>query len=253
MSLAGRYIKKIIPLRYYNSLISLKKFLCSIPYTGFSFECPCCGGHFRKFLTYGDPPRMNAQCPRCEALERHRILWPFLMNKTNLFKEQLKILHIAPEYSFQKILKSLPNLDYLSADIESSLAMIKFDLTGIPFNDNTFDVIICVSVLEFVKDGARGMKEICRVLKPGGWAILNSLMDYKLDLTKEFYSDSKLTDSVTLNNDSLARIYGRDYIDKLKEAGFVVEEIDYCSELGNKIVNRYALSSIDRIYLCVKK
>ena len=42
----------------------------------------------------------------------------------------------------------------------------------IPFDDNTFDAAMCNHVMEHVNDDIKAMSEIHRVLKPGGWAIL---------------------------------------------------------------------------------
>ena len=70
--------------------------------------------------------------------------------KTNLFMSKLKFLHIAPEYCFIKIFKSMENLDYITADLVSPWADIKMDVHDIPFEDNSFDVVICNHVLEHV-------------------------------------------------------------------------------------------------------
>lgn len=71
----------------------------------------------------------------------------------------------------------MPNLDYVSADIESPLAMVKMDIMEIPCKDDLFDVILCYHVLEHVADDRRAMGELLRVLKPGGWAILQVPID----------------------------------------------------------------------------
>ena len=82
------------------------------------------------------------------------------------------MLHVAPELCFIKRFESLPQLEYLTADIESPLANIKMDIHDIPFPENTFDIIFCNHVLEHVQDDKKAMSEMLRVLKPGGWAIL---------------------------------------------------------------------------------
>jgi len=144
----------------------------TIRYFGLRFKCPCCDGCFRKFLFFGAKPRPNARCPRCGSLERHRLLWLYLRNKINFFSDHLKVLDIAPIHFFQKKCKKLKNLDYISADISSPIAMIKMDITDINLHDNQFDCIICYHVLEHILDDEKAMRELFRVLKPGGWAIL---------------------------------------------------------------------------------
>jgi SAM-dependent methyltransferase len=96
------------------------------------------------------------------------LLWLYLKNKTNLFTSNLKVLHVAPEPIFQKIFKSMPNLDYISADLNSPYAMLNIDVTDIPYEECLFDVILCSHVLEHVKDDGKAIREFHRVLKPGG-------------------------------------------------------------------------------------
>lgn len=49
---------------------------------------------------------------------------------------------------------------------------------NLPYNDNVFDLVWCWTVLEHVKDYSKSIKEIIRVLKPGGWAFL-VMPDYR--------------------------------------------------------------------------
>ena len=103
-----------------------------------------------KFLTYGRRNRPNAKCPYCGSLERHRFYQLYLKEKTNFLTAQLKVLHFAPEPFFQSFCQSLSNFDYVNVDLNSPLAMVKVDITDIPFDDDMFDVILCSHVLEHV-------------------------------------------------------------------------------------------------------
>ena len=106
-------------------------------------------------------------CPRCGAQERHRALWLYMRERTDLFsRPQLSILHWAPEYALQRSLRSLPNAAYVSADIEGGEALQHMDMTDVPFKDGAFDLIVCVHVLEQWRTTA-AMREMARVLKPG--------------------------------------------------------------------------------------
>lgn len=127
-------------------------------YIGTSFFCPCCGGHFHKFLPAGVQQRPNAKCPRCFSLERHRLILLYLKNKTNFFTDNLKVLHFSPNFSLQRIFKSMPNIDYISADLYSSTVRIKIDITNILYKYNTFDVILCSHILEHVIDDQKAIK-----------------------------------------------------------------------------------------------
>ncbi len=164
--------KRILPWETYKKIKCKIKFIYRFYYFGTKFRCPICGCRFRKMLSFGTNLRPNAKCPSCFSLERHRLLWLFLKEKTNFFSDQLKILHFAPELVFDNIFKSMPNLDYITADISSEIAMVKMDITRIPQQKNTYDVILCFHVLEHIVDDRKAIRELCRVLKPGGWAIL---------------------------------------------------------------------------------
>src|SRR5262245_8029413 len=107
------------------------------------FYCPCCGSYSTSFLPFGLVPRPNAMCPACYSLERHRALWLYLQDQTSLFTENLYVLHFAPEEAFRRAMASLPNLKYVTADIEPGRAMLAIDITQIPFGPGTFDVILC--------------------------------------------------------------------------------------------------------------
>lgn len=244
-------VKALIPKKYKPGASQI---YFNLLYMGNRFICPCCNGHFRKFLPAGVKPRPNALCPRCGSLERHRLLWLYLRDRTNLFSNNIiKVLHFAPEHILQDLLSSLPNLDYISADLDSHLAMVKMDITNILYEDNSFDVILCSHVLEHVIDDQKAMKELFRVLKHGGWAILQSPIDIKRNKTFE-------DPGIVLPEDrervfgqcDHVRIYGLDYKDRLEKAGFTVKVDGYVRELGVNIIQKYGLMKDEDIYFCTK-
>ena len=225
----------------------------SLWYAGDQVFCPCCEGHFRTFLPFGAQRRPNAICPRCLSLERHRLLWLYLKNKTNLLSSNLKVLHIAPEYLLKKSISALSNISYLSADLQPHEAMVQMDITDIQYEDNAFDMILCSHVLEHVPNDAKAMRELCRVLKPGGWAILHVPLDPKLDKTLEGSSDLSLAERERLfGHHDHVRMYGRDYKDKLEQAGFTVKVDRYAQELGSDQSKKFGLMADEDIYFCTK-
>lgn len=221
---------------------------------GNKVECPVCEGRFTKFLPYGRlSPRPNALCPSCLSLERHRLMYLYLKNKTSFFEDKSYVLHVAPEYCFIDRFEKLSNLKYLTADIESPLAKVKMDIESIQYPDNTFDVIFCNHVLEHVNDFYIATKELYRVLKPGGYAIMQSPQDLKLPKTIEDPSitDPRERERVFLQSDHL-RLFGQNYGDELRTAGFNVIEDKYVMELPIEIAERYALPKEEIVYLCTK-
>lgn len=180
-------------------------------------------------------------------------MWLYLKNKTNFFSADLKVLHIAPEICFIDIFKGMKNLDYTTADLESPLAEVKMDVHDIPFEDHVFDVVFCNHVMEHVEDDLKAMSEIHRVLKKGGWAIIQSPQDYNRAETLEDprITDPKERERVYWQSDHL-RLFGMDYGKRLERAGFQVTEDNYVMELSEKTINHYALPANEIIYFCKK-
>ncbi|MDQ2830286.1 MAG: methyltransferase domain-containing protein [Chloroflexota bacterium] len=204
--------------------------------------CPCCGGTFTHFLPHGVHPRPRARCPACGSLERHRLTALYLTHKTTLFHERLSVLDIAPHPSLLRLFSTLPHLDYLSADLHSPLAMVKTDICDMPFPTDSFDVIVCMHVLEHVPDDRQALRELYRVLKPGGWAIVQVPLVYK---QRETLEDPRVTapedrERLFGQHDHVRR-YGLDYEERLRDAGFAVELVSCPTELGPDAVARYGL------------
>ena len=245
---------RIIPRHYLQHVSHFFLRIFSLFLRGNKFEDPINGKTYRKLLPYGRlKPRENAIAPDSLSLERHRLMWLFLKNKTNFFTDNLKFLHIAPEYCFIKIFKGMKNLDYLTADLISPWADVKMDVHNIPFEENTFDVVICNHVLEHVDDADKVMKEFYRVMKPGGWGIFQVPIDYNNSVTIEDRSvtDPRERERLYWQSDHL-RLFGRDYGDKLTAAGFKVTESNFINEIDPKLVERYALDKNEIVYYCQK-
>jgi len=160
------------------------------------------------------------------------------------------MLHIAPELCFMDRFEQLTNLEYITADIESPLAKVKMDIHAIPFEENTFDVIFCNHVLEHVQDDRQAIREMHRVLKPGGWAILQ--IPFFHPIPDKTFEDATITnpkerEKIFGQNDHV-RLYGRDYADRLKSAGFKVTEDRLVFELAHDEVKRFALPAQEIIY-----
>ncbi|MCB0737778.1 MAG: methyltransferase domain-containing protein [Bacteroidetes bacterium] len=247
-----RFLMRRIPRPILLRLSYIFRFFIVRFYKGNQLECPVCETQFRKMLPYGINSRENAMCPKCLSLERHRLIWLYLQNKTNIFTGKNKMLHIAPEQCFLGRFKKLEKLDYTTGDLFSPLADVKMDVHDIPFDDNTFDIVFCNHVLEHVTDDHKAMSEICRVLKPGGWAMLQSPKDPKLKVTKE---DPSITDPWEREREfgqkDHVRMYGDDYAARMAKAGFKVIEDQTVFELGEKY-KYYSLLPGEILYVGVK-
>ena len=259
-------IKRIVPPECYRRLLDLYVRYRYILYIGCRFECPLCGGHFRKLLpgglsitvleennAVGAGYRVNAVCPRCYSYERTRLLYLYLKNKTGFFNDRLKVLHVAPEACLQRIIMKCPNIDYLSADLSSPLAMVQMDVTNIEYEQNSFDVVICSHVLEHIIDDHKAMSELHRVLKPGGWAIIQVPISLSHDRT---YEDPEIRTEKerqkAFGQRDHVRIYARDFEDRLKKVGFSVDVYSFVKEFGDSAVNKYCLLKDEHLYICSK-
>ena len=248
-------VTRKVPRKYLNGLNFLAGHVLALFYRGDKYECPIEGKTYRKFLPYGRmKSRPNALCPGSLSLERHRLQWLFMKNETNFFTENLRLLHIAPEMCFMRVFKKLDNINYVTADLDSPLADVKADVMDLPFDGTSFDVVFCNHVMEHVDDDIKAMKEIYRVLKPGGWAFMQVPLDPELEHTLE---DPGVTDPAErerlYDQSDHMRKYGRDYGDRLRKAGFSVTEADYTTDLGPEKVERYALMPGEILYFCEKK
>ncbi len=245
---------RYVPRRHLQRVSHIGLGLVSVFYRGSNVECPIIGRTYRKFMPYGRlKPRENALCPGSLSLERHRLLWLFLKEKTNLFNEKICLLHIAPEQCFMDHFEEASNIEYITGDIESPLARVRMDIHDIPFPDNSFDAVMCNHVMEHVNDDIRCMSEICRVLKPGGWAIMQVPQDYDREETLEdpAITDPRERERIYWQSDHV-RLYGRDYGKRLARAGFNVREDHFLEELGEEKQRYYALPGREIIYYCTK-
>jgi SAM-dependent methyltransferase len=193
-----------------------------VRYYGKGRLCPVCKKESRKFRAFGLIPREEAECIHCGALERHRMTWLYLTKRTDLFDGRpKKVLHVAPELCFQSRLQRRLGSSYVTADLSSPRASLKMDITDIKLPDGSFDAILCSHVLEHVHDDRLAMRELRRVLKPDGWALL--LVPISADVTFEDPSivDPREREKAFGQWDHVRR-YGPDYVDRLREAGFKV-------------------------------
>jgi len=221
---------------------------------GKKYTDPIDGNSYRKFLPYGyEKVRENVLAPGTLSLERHRLCWLYLQNETDIFTQPQKLLHFAPEQAFLKRFRKLKHLDYTTTDLNSPIADVKADICNLPFDDNSFNFIICNHVLEHIPDDMKAMKELYRVLAPGGTAILQ--VPYDRDRNTTFEDDS-ITDpkerARIFGQYDHVRVYGMDYFEKLKATGFIVEALDYTSSFTEEQIDRYRLAKGELLPVCKK-
>ena len=249
-----KFVLNKIPRPLLIQLSYLARPILALTLKGDKYTDPIDGRKFKSFLPYGyENPRENVLSPSTLSLERHRLLWLYLKDETNFFTAPLKVLHFAPEQAFYKKFKKLKNLEYTTTDLNSPLADVKADICALPFKDDSFDVILCNHVLEHIPDDQKALSELYRILKPSGWGIFQIPQDLKREVT---YEDNSITDkkerAKIFGQYDHVRIYGRDYFDRLEEAGFIVKAVDYTARMTDAEIEKYRLAKGELIPLVTK-
>jgi len=236
------------------SLVEVPLFLRAMWFVGARFACPCCGWRLRAFVSGGASLRSLPRgfCPRCGAKARHRRLWLFLRQHTNLFSEPLRCLEVSPRYAFWRRLSGMDNLDYVAADLRDGRHVrLRMDLTAAPIRSESFDAAICVHVLEEIADDRAAMRELFRVLRPGGWALVS--VPTRMD--RDTYEDASIVDPKdrkrAFGERAHVRVYGRDLGARLASVGFDVR-VDLATDVEPAIRDRFGLKDDENVFLCGK-
>ena len=222
--------------------------------------CPICE-ELSNFIPAGEPPRKNAKCPNCGSYERDRLMYFLIKEKYHeLFENNIKLLHFAPEIIFYNIFNKKKNIDYFPVDIsperyEKRGIKIRFkvNMENMHFADNTFDVIYNSHVLEHIPNDIVAMKELYRVLKPNGVCFTSVPLSKNYEtFEKEEYNTPELRAKYYGLADHV-RVYGHDIQDKLSSVGFNVTEIKakdvYKTEIKKEF---YGLLPKESIFVCEK-
>jgi SAM-dependent methyltransferase len=208
-------------------------------------ECPCCGGHFRR-MSRRRLAGWGGICPRCRSHPRHRAI-ALLLGRGDLPGRRL--LHFAPEPLFDPVFERLPAIERVTADLYAP-ADLRLDITDMELPDGSFDLILCSHVLEHVPDDRAAMSELHRVLADGGLALV--LTPYRPEVPT--YEDPSITAPldrmVAFGQQDHVRIYGSDLADRLRDAGFAVEDRTPAELFDPSAVKRCELDVDEHLFLC---
>jgi predicted SAM-dependent methyltransferase len=221
-------------------------------FVGRRYLCPCCGWRLRAFAAGGASlkTRASGYCPRCSSKARHRRIWQFLAEKTDLFSAPTWLLEVSPHYSFSRRWVKMKNLRFVGTDLAvRPHVAVRMDLTATPLRSATFDAILCVHVLEEITDDRTALEELFRMVKRGGWV----LVSVPTRMHRETYEDPAITTPKerrrAFGEEAHVRIYGRDLVDRLQGCGFDVQ-IDLASDIDYAEMKEYGLRDDENIFLC---
>lgn len=251
-----KYLWKTLPKRFSKNIKTTYFKMSSLGshrYYGGNYECPFCNKTYLKFLSYGS--RDNCICPRCRSTDRERLLYLYLKENTQIFNNTYNVLHIAPEKNLRRVFEKNENIRYITGDLNPELydADVKIDLTNIEFKDNSFDFVIANHVLEHIPDDIKAIKEVFRVLKPNGLAILQVPISPLLNVTYEDRNIISWNDrEKAYGQGDHVRSYGLDYPSRLQGVGFIIEKYSYISQKGEELTRKFGLIGLDDVYACRK-
>jgi SAM-dependent methyltransferase len=246
-------------IKYRNSLLydtvrrrgkAIKRAVKLPRYLGTEYQCPVCGVGLRSFrpmwksywrgvekfapihpaATFETLNLAAFTCPRCDAFDRERLIALHLSQVFRIFDRggMCRLIEFAPGDALQKKLKQYPFIAYRSADLTRKDVDELVDLTAMDgYADGSVDILLCSHVLEHIRDDGKAMREIRRVLKPDGFAIVLVPLVIGVDETHEDPSlDTEALRWKYFGMGDHVRQYGkRDFIDRLEAAGLKVDQL----------------------------
>lgn len=256
MSTLVKLAKNILPTQAYSRLKfiyrELKISIARRKYYGDNNYCPVCQSNLNKFLAGGTDNRPDALCPVCGCYDRHRFAFYFFTSMTNLFNSDRKtFLHIAPERGIALRLRREPHIYYVRADLFLSDVDVKADVIQPPFKDNSFDVFFISHVLEHIERDVAAISELYRILKPGGWGLVQVPV-----MAEKTFEDKNITTpeqkAKAYGQDDHERICGRDYGERFMAAGFSCKIITPGEITDQKIIRLSGLDENEISFLLKK-
>jgi SAM-dependent methyltransferase len=271
MSRVKQYLIANNAKQVYIALFYMKRFLCVIwaymRFYGKKYTCIMCGRRMRRFIPFGyDIPSLRelnvvggmkhqeSACPYCFSINRERLIYLYMKKMTDIFSRPMHVLHFAPERNVQKRLAQQPHIEYITADINSPWADKKMDVMQIEYPANTFDFVICNHVLEHVSKDTLAMREIYRVLKPGGQAIVQVPISTVLTQTREDKRiiSPKEREQVFGQYDHVRIYTQKDYVKRLKSTGAIVHTYNCFHLLGSELIEKNRLIKEENVYVMKK-
>lgn len=234
-------------------------------------KCVICGHDVARFLPYRGggrnvPALMQAleivgsdvdhfSCPWCFSHDRERHLFLF-MKVAGIFAFIVgkRVLHFAPERHLSRFIKEAGPQVYIRCDLHPwTDDILKADLAALPFPDSHFDLLIANHVLEHVDDDQCAVAEIVRVLKPSGYAILQTPYSSILEETWEGEgirsAEARLQ---AFGQEDHVRLFGKDVFERIAQQGLESRVQSHDALLGSYSTDRLGLNPREPFFLFMK-
>ncbi|MCC6364921.1 MAG: class I SAM-dependent methyltransferase [Bryobacterales bacterium] len=230
--------------------------------------CVFCGFEAYRFCSYGldtavfaekhvvgGGRRPNGLCPGCGSVDRERLVFLFLVRCTRVFHQSgLALLHVAPEPLLGCALRCFVGRGYRAIDLQPSPGVEAMDLTALQMSETSIDVAICNHVFEHIEEDRLAMRELFRILRPGGWAVVQVPIAYGMRCTYEDRSiRSPEARTVAFGQHDHVRIYGLDYFERLRSVEFDVRVLEPARLFGNDAIESFALLPNEKLIVVQKR
>ena len=169
-------IRPLVPRRFHALATRSVGRVTALALTGDRVSCPCCGARLRRFVVYP-----SLYCPRCGSYERHRLLALQLREQPELLSPPLRILQVSPDRPLESLFVR-EGVERVSIDIDNAEVGLQMDVQELTFPDESFDAVVALHVLDAVADETRALAELHRVLRRGGFAVLQVPIDHQSQL-----------------------------------------------------------------------
>jgi SAM-dependent methyltransferase len=191
--------------------------------------CPICG-YNGWFLSFGNQNRAEARCPQCESLERHRLMYLAIIQNGECLVTGKDVLHFAPDRCIAEFVRQTAN-KYVATDMSVRKEALNYghgldlalDITRLGLCNDAFDIIICNNVLDEVPNDKFALKEMYRILRPGGMGFITVNLIDGWNTTFEDVNAQAQDRIKYFGHRNTTRYYGRDFVMRLQQAGFIAE------------------------------
>lgn len=174
--------------------------------------------------------RDRMTCPHCGGMDRERISAEYLLRKLgkNFADPHFVLMEFAPRPIMRDFLQREFVLTHKTADISMPDVDFTLDMTNMPAMASTsVNAWLCLHILEHIPDDDAALRELLRILRPGGFGLLLTPISLALPHTDEDFAASPAERWRRFGQDDHVRFYAKDdFVAKLGNAGFTVFQLD---------------------------
>ncbi|MEY4926905.1 MAG: hypothetical protein RI894_1341, partial [Bacteroidota bacterium] len=195
-------------------------------YRGGAVYCTVCENSFSKFQQLPE----DLLCPKCGSLGRQRQLWQIL-EKKNLICDK-SVLHLSPARSLRRKIEIAEGIEYHTSDYNGDWKTdFKYDITNILAPPNRYDTIICYHILEHIRDDRKAMRELHRMVRPGGVVLVQTPFKEGNIYENEAKIHTPADRLAHFEQEDHLRIYSVEGLaNRLRESGFTVQIMTFDNE-----------------------